>query len=427
MKVLVVGSGAREHAMVWKLKRSPRVSDLFVAPGNAGTAKIATNLHADPLDFEGLAHAIRRHLIELVVVGPEAPLAAGIVDFFTARGVPVFGPSMSASAIEASKAFAKDLMQIAGIPTAESRTFDSYAEARKYVESLKEPPVVKADGLASGKGVTVAASKEEALQAVHEAMEAKVFGEAGKRVVVEERLEGKEASVFAFTDGKTVMTTVPACDYKRVFDADKGPNTGGMGSYSPPEFFNERLAEEARVHVLERTVAAMAKQGRPYKGVLYAGLMVNKNSIKVLEFNCRLGDPETQVILPRLESDLLDIIEAVVEGRLEQVNARWSAEPCVGVVLASGGYPGSYKKGIPIQGLADVDRDVMVFHAGTKLVGSETVTDGGRVLTVVARGKSMADAAAKAYDNARRIHFEGAHYRKDIARRAIGQYSQGSH
>ncbi|MEE9286238.1 MAG: phosphoribosylamine--glycine ligase [Dehalococcoidia bacterium] len=419
MKVLVVGSGAREHAIAWKLAQSHRVDAIYVAPGNAGTATLGSNLAIATEDFAGLTEAVKAHRIDLVVVGPEGPLAAGIVDEFQTRGVPVFGPYQRAAELEGSKAFAKELMRKCGVPCAEGETFDSFEAARAYIQRQPRPPVVKADGLAAGKGVTVPESQAEALAAVEAAMVKGVFGEAGRRVVLEERLAGVEASVFAFTDGKTVLTTVPACDYKRAQDGDQGPNTGGMGSYSPPEFFHPELVRQIDETVLKPTVRAMNREGRPYTGVLYAGLMVNEGSARVLEFNCRLGDPETQVILPRMKSDLLDVIEAAIAGRLAQVKIEWDPRPCVGVVMASGGYPGEYRKGYPIAGLGDVDPDVTVFHAGTRLVDGRVVTDGGRVLTVAALGNDLAEARARAYDNVQRIRFQDAHYRSDIALRAI--------
>ncbi len=419
MRVLVVGSGAREHAIIWKLAQSDRVSHMYAAPGNAGTATAASNLALDAEDFTGLAEAVREHRIDLIVVGPEVPLAGGIVDFFEGKGVPIFGPSRKAAAIEASKAFAKDIMQRYAIPNAESATFDDFKAAKTYVESLSEPPVIKADGLAAGKGVTVPETLQEAVAALEQSMLAEAFGAAGKRVVVEERLRGVEASVFAFTDGETAVTTIPACDYKRARDADRGPNTGGMGSYSPPEFLDDVMVRRINETIMTPTVRAMAREGKPFKGVLYAGLMVDGDSAKVIEFNCRLGDPETQVILPRLETDLLTIIEATIEGRLDRTTIDWSPGACVGVVMASGGYPGPYGGGHPITGLDEVDPEVAVFHAGTKIENGRPVTAGGRVLTVAARGRDVADARDKAYVNVERIRFKDAHYRKDVALRAI--------
>ncbi len=417
MKVLVVGGGAREHTLVWKLAQSPKVKEIFAAPGNAGTAQIARNLDISPTDKEALAKAAREKGIELAVVGPEAPMAEGIVDHFQKAGIPIFGPTRAAAEIESSKAFAKELMQKYGIPCARSATFSDFNKARDYVKKQKPPIVVKADGLAAGKGVVIAGSVEEALSALSSFMESKSLGESGSRVIIEEFLSGKEMSAFIFADGKSIVPIVPACDYKRVFDNDLGPNTGGMGSYSPPQFYNLALAEKVRLTIMEPTVKAMAQEKRQYKGVLYGGLMVSNNAPKVLEFNARFGDPETQVVLPRLKTSLVDIMLAVVNDKLADVKLEWSDDACVGVVMASGGYPGSYKTGFPITGLDKLDKEIMVFHGGTKLGNNgEILTNGGRVLTVVAMGKTVAEAREKVYANLPRIHFEGCHYRKDIAK-----------
>ena len=345
------------------------------------------------------------------------PLAEGIVDHFESIGIPIFGPSKLAAEIESSKVFAKSLLKKYNIPAGKSVTFSDYQQACDYVRKQKSPIVVKADGLAAGKGVVVAASTEEALVALADFMQAKKLGAAADKVLIEEYLTGREMSSFVFTDGKAVLPFVSACDYKRIYDGDRGPNTGGMGSYSPPVFDSPALQKKVIETVMEPTVKAMAQEDRPYRGVLYGGLMVNNGDVKVFEFNSRLGDPETQVILPRLKTDLVDIIMAVIKGKLSQIKVECSDDACVGVVMASGGYPGSYKTGFPVNGLHDVDKDVLVFHAGTK-VGStpwEVLTNGGRVLTVVAMGKTIAKAREKVYDNISRIQFEGAHYRKDIA------------
>ncbi len=414
MKVLVIGNGAREHTMVWKLARSPRVDTIYITPGNAGTKAIARNLDISPTDIEALAGAARQYGIDLTVVGPEAPLAKGIVDLFQIKGLAIFGSTEKATQLESSKVFARDLMRKYGIPCARGKVFTSPEPAGEYIMSQPCPVVVKADGLAAGKGVIVASSHEEALQAVSDMMEKKVFGAAGDSVIVEECLEGKEVSLLAFTDGKTVTPMVPACDYKRAYDGDQGLNTGGMGSYSPPDFFGQPEIELVQRTILEPAVQAMAKEGIPYKGVLYAGLMITPDGPKVLEFNARFGDPETQVILPRLKTDFVDIIEAIIEDRLDGTKIEWSDQACVGVVLASGGYPGSYKTGLPISGLDKLSDDILVFHAGTK--GTEQiVTDGGRVLTVTAMGKDLADARAKVYDSLPGIRFDNCHYRTDIA------------
>jgi len=417
---MVIGSGAREHALAWKIKQSPKVTELYAAPGNAGTASIAHNLDIRPNDIEALAGAVRDIGIDLTIVGPEAPLAAGIVDRFEQLGMSIFGPSKTAAQIESSKVFARKLMQKYGIPCPKGVSLSSYPEAKRYVESRPMPIVVKADGLAAGKGVIVAGSREEALKALSDIMENKIFGPAGDNVIIEECLTGKEVSLLAFTDGKTVVPMIPACDYKRVFDDDRGPNTGGMGSYSPPGFFDAKLTRKVIKTILQPAVRAMAEEGMPYKGVLYAGLMIATDGPKVLEFNARFGDPETQAILPRLQTDLVDILLSVVDNKLSKVVVQWNEDACVGVVMASGGYPGSYKTGFKITGLDKLNDDVMVFHAGTKLgEDSQVYTDGGRVLTVTATGKSMAEARAKVYRNLARINFDGCHYRRDIAAREV--------
>jgi phosphoribosylamine--glycine ligase len=420
LKILIIGSGAREHALAWKIKQSPKVTELYAAPGNAGTASIARNLDIRPNDIESLAGTAKDIGIDLTVVGPEAPLAAGIVDRFEQLGLPIFGPTKAATQIESSKVFSRNLMQKYGIPCPKGVTFSSYPEAKRYVESQPVPMVVKADGLAAGKGVTVASSKEEALKALADIMEAKIFGPAGDQVIIEEHLIGKEVSLLAFTDGNTVIPMVPACDYKRVFDDDRGPNTGGMGSYSPPGFFDAELTGKVTKTILLPAVKAMAQEGMPYKGVLYAGLMIAEDKPKVLEFNARFGDPETQAILPRLRTDLVDILLAVVDNKLSKAVVQWHNNACVGVVIASGGYPGNYKTGFKITGLEKLADDIVVFHAGTRLgEDSQVYTDGGRVLTVTAAGKSMAEARARVYDNLPRINFDGCHYRRDIAAREV--------
>jgi phosphoribosylamine--glycine ligase len=421
MRILVVGGGGREHTLVWKFAQSGKVAQVYAAPGNAGTVQLGKNLEISATDIDALTKAAKRNDIDLVVVGPEAPLAAGIVDALQGAGIPTFGPSKEAAMIESSKVFAKGLMQKYGIPCARGETFSSFRQARSYLERQPAPIVVKADGLAAGKGSIVAESKEEALQALSDIMESRIFGASGDQVVIEERLEGKEVSLLAFTDGKTVVPMVPACDYKRIFDGNQGPNTGGMGGYSPPGFFGQELIEETKKTILEPTVQAMAREGRPYKGVLYAGLIMTAEGPKVLEFNARFGDPETQVTLPCLKSDLADILLAVVNGTLDQIKVEWSDEACVGVVMASRGYPGSYETGFTITGLDWIDPEIIVFHAGTKLEGGQPVTAGGRVLAVVATGSTIAEARAKVYLNVPRIHFEGCYYRKDIAAAEVGR------
>ncbi len=350
------------------------------------------------------------------MVGPEQPLANGIVDLFNKNGKAIFGPAQKAAEIESSKVFAKDLMQRHGIPCAASRTFSDINEARNYVKSQKPPIVLKADGLAEGKGVIIAESVQAAEETLDEMMSAGKFGEAGKRVVVEEHLVGREMSYFVFTDGRNVAPTVPACDYKRIYDGNRGPNTGGMGSYSPPEFYNDLLGGIIIKTIMEPVVLALADEGRAYKGALYGGLMITGNAPKVIEFNARLGDPETQVVLPRLKTDLVDIMLAVLDNRLDKIKIEFDNSACVGVVMASGGYPGSYKTGFPVSGLDELDNDILVFHAGTKSgEKGQVLTGGGRVLTVVAKGNDLAEARKKVYNNIGRVKFEGAYYRRDIA------------
>lgn len=414
LKVLVIGGGAREHTLAWKLAQSPNVEEIYVAPGNAGTGFVANNLDIKPAELESLARAARERKIDLTVVGPEVPLATGIVDLFQARGIPVFGPSKEATRIESSKVFAQGLMQKYGIPCARSRSFSSFAEAKDYVNTQQTPIVVKADGLAAGKGSVVAGSTAEALAALSDIMERRIFGEAGDQVLVEECLQGKEVSLLAFSDGKTVVPMVPACDYKRACDGDEGPNTGGMGSYSPPKLFGSEMINRVMDTILEPTVRAMAKEGKTYKGVLYAGVMLTEEGPKALEFNARFGDPESQVMLPLLKSDLVEIMLAVLDERLDKTQIEWRDEACVGVVMASGGYPGSYKTGFPIKGLDKVDDDILVFHAGTRESEGIIYTDGGRVLTVTATGGTITEARDRVYSNIRRIHFDGCHYRHDI-------------
>lgn len=420
MKVMIIGGGAREHTLAWKIAQSPKVKRIYVAPGNAGTGLAAHNLSLRPTDIEALGKAAQEKSIDLAVVGPEVPLALGIVDHFNDLGIPIFGPTKAATQIESSKVFTKGLMQKYGIPCPKGVAFSSYSEAQKYLRKQQPPIVIKADGLAAGKGVTVANTMEEAEKALANSMKEKIFGPAGNKVLIEERLVGKEVSLLAFTDGKTVIPMIPACDYKRVFDNDQGSNTGGMGSYSPPSFFNATLTQKVTQSVLTPAINALTKEGMPYKGVLYAGLIISDGEPKVLEFNARFGDPETQVTLPRLKTDLIDILLAVINDNLDHIDINWSSDACVGVVMASAGYPGSYKTGFPIKGLDKLDEDILVFHAGTKSDESGNIyTSGGRVLTVTATGKNMAEARNKVYRTLPHIYFEGCHYRQDIAAREI--------
>jgi phosphoribosylamine--glycine ligase len=415
VNVLVLGSGAREHALAWKLRQSPRVDDLFVAPGNPGTATVAQNLALDPLDFEEVSRAVRADRVELVVVGPEDPLAAGIIDYLSVQGILAFGPMRAAAQIEASKQFAKQLMAQAGIPTAASAAFDAFEPAAAYVRGAAAPPVIKADGLAAGKGVTVAHSTEEALAALRTVMLDQVFGEAGARVVIEERLHGREVSAHAFSDGFAIRPMPFACDHKAVFDGGRGPNTGGMGAFSPVPFLSADQEREIQAQIIEPAVRALAALGHPFRGVLYPGLMLTNAGARVIEFNGRFGDPETQVLLPRLRGDLLEPLWGCVMNSLDQVALDWSDEACVGVVLASGGYPGPYQRGLPIEGIEDIDEDILVFHAGTALDGrGRLVTAGGRVLTLVALGPTLEAARRRVYDNVERVRFDGCQYRTDI-------------
>ena len=421
MRVLVVGNGAREHAIAWKLRQSPGVDELYVAPGNAGTAAIATNVTVPSANIEGLAQAAWNLGVGLTIVGPEAHLADGIVDRFQREGMAIFGPTRNAARIESSKVFAKELMVKHGIPTGKAEVFDSYDRACSYLKGQLFPLVVKADGLAAGKGVTVAENEDEAVKALHMCMEERVFGSAGDRVLIEEMLTGREVSVFAFTDGETVSPLVAACDYKRAYDDDEGPNTGGMGSYSPPEFWSEALELKIRERIMVPTLSALSGEGYPYKGVLYGGIMLTEDGPQVIEFNCRFGDPETQVILPRLSSDFMEVLLAVVEGRLNETPIAWSNDACVGVVMASGGYPGNYENGFPIIGLAQAEERALVFHAGTWPSGwnDGIVTEGGRILTVVGTDTNLEQARRRAYEGIESVHFEGGFYRKDIAARVM--------
>ncbi|WP_337438610.1 phosphoribosylamine--glycine ligase [Acidaminococcus fermentans] len=421
MQVLVIGGGGREHTLVWKLAQSKKVTKLYAAPGNPGMKDLAECVDLDIADLDGLADWAEKHAIDLTVVGPEAPLVAGIVDVFKARGLTIFGPSAKAAEIEGSKIFSKELMEKYGVPTAFFKVCDNLADARAFVEEKGAPIVIKADGLAAGKGVVVAMTRDEALAALDEMMGAHKFGSAGNRVVIEEFMEGEEASLLAFTDGKTIVPMLAAQDHKRVNDGDQGPNTGGMGAYCPAPVMTDALKEKTVKEVLRPIVDALAKEGRPYSGCLYAGLMIKGDSVKVVEFNARFGDPETQVVLPLLKSDLAEIMVACANGTLTPDLVEWSDKAAVCVVMASGGYPASYKKGIPITGLkaANAMDDVVVFHAGTREEDGKILTNGGRVLGVTAVADDIPSAQQKAYDAVDKIRFDGAHYRQDIAWRAL--------
>ncbi len=413
MKVLVVGSGGREHALAWKLAQSPRVSKIFCAPGNAGTAQLGINVDIQVEDLDNLLALARNEKIDMTVVGPEVPLTLGIVDVFRAAGLKVFGPTAKAAELEGSKAFAKDLMRKYNIPTAEYGVFSEAKAAQDYIRQIGAPCVVKADGLAAGKGVIVAMDLATALNAVSEIMEGQ-FGEAGRRVVVEEFLEGQEVSLLAFVDGKTALPMAPVQDHKRIFDGDKGPNTGGMGTYSPPPVFTEELYQQVMESIVNPTVRAMAAEGREFTGVLFTGLILTQAGPKVLEFNARFGDPETQVVVLRLESDLAEVLEAAIAQRLDKIELKWSEKAAVCVVVAAGGYPGKYPKGDPITLPVSMPGWGTVFHAGTDLKDGRVVTGGGRVLGVTARGNGLAEAREKAYQLIEQVEFDGMFFRKDI-------------
>ena len=423
MRILLIGGGGREHALAWKLVQSPNVEKLYAAPGNPGMALLqkceCINLNVD--DLEGVADYAEEKSIDLTVVGPEAPLVAGLADVFKRRGLPVFGPSKAAAQLEGSKAFSKELMAKYNIPTAFFKICEDIEAAKAYVEEKGAPIVVKADGLAAGKGVVVAMTKQEALDAIDDMMGDHKFGAAGARVVLEEYMEGEEASLLAFTDGKTVVPMIAAQDHKRVFDGDEGPNTGGMGTYAPAPVMTDILRLKATELVLKPVVAAMAKEGTPYQGCLYAGLMIKGDSVKVVELNCRFGDPETQVVLTLLDGDLAEIMLACATGTLDKVEVAWHYKAAVCVVMASGGYSESYEKGKEITGLAaaEEDKDVVVFHAGTKEADGKIVTSGGRVLGVTAVDSSIKAARDRAYAAVEKIAFEKNFYRKDIAWRAL--------
>jgi len=422
VKILVVGSGGREHAMAWKLAQSSRIPTLYCAPGNAGIESLATCVPVKADDIAGLKAFVQSEKIDLTVVGPEAPLALGIVDEFRRSKLKIFGPTKGAARIEASKVFSKEIMASAKILTATAQSFDQIAPALTYVALHELPVVVKADGLAQGKGVVVATTREEAEQAVRFSMEHAMFGQAGRRVLIEQFLDGEELTIMAFTDGRTVVPMLPAQDHKRVRNGDAGPNTGGMGAYCPAPLGTTALREQVTRQVLYPAVEALSRMGCPFQGVLYAGLMVVKGAPYVLEFNARMGDPETQVVLPLLKTDLLAVIEAVLEHRLDQLTVEWHDETAVCVVMTSGGYPGTYQTDRPIHGLpTSTDGTAMVFHAGTARIGTEVVTAGGRVLGITGRGKTLADAQAEAYRVTKSIAFDGAHYRTDIAHRALSR------
>lgn len=415
MRVLVVGSGAREHSLLWKLAQSSRAPELFAAPGNAGTADLATNLDLAAEDVDGLLAAVKSKQIDLTIVGPEGPLALGIVDRFRAEGLRIFGATQAASRIEWSKAFSKQIMRTAGVPTANFEVVSDFEAGSTYVLQRGAPIVIKADGLAAGKGVVVAQTIDEAQSALKEMMLDRKFGDAGNEVLIEDCLVGQELSVFCFTDGVTLSPLVAACDYKRIYDGDKGPNTGGMGGYSPPPWWDAEMERNIREKCIAPVIAQMAKDGTPYTGALYGGIMLTDDGPQVIEFNARFGDPECQLIMPRLENDLLDVIDAVIDGEVETLDLEWSRDATVGVVLASGGYPAKYTTGVPIFGAGRLPEGTMAFHAGTGTLDGALVTSGGRVLTAVGRAPTMREARKLAYEASAQIEFDGVVMRTDIA------------
>jgi phosphoribosylamine--glycine ligase len=423
LKVLVVGRGGREHAIVWALKKSQSVKEIYCAPGNGGIAQLAEIVPIEEHQFEEISVFAIDHNIDLVVIGPDDPLAAGIVDYLEAKQLPVFGPRKNAAEIEGSKVFMKQLLKKYSIPTAAYESFGNYDAALAYLHKQKTPIVIKADGLAAGKGVVVAQTMEEAEKALADIMVSKVFGSSGSSVVIEEFLQGQEMSILSFVDGETVRPMPAAQDHKQVYDNDQGPNTGGMGTYSPLPHIPQSVIDEAIETIIKPTAKAMVSEGRPFRGVLFAGLMITPEGPKTIEFNARFGDPETQVVLPKLETDLVDIFLATINGRLDQMDIRWSEQAAVCVVAASGGYPASYPKGLRIEGLngAEGQSDsTIVFHAGTAVnEEGHLVTNGGRVLGVTGLGKDIAEARANAYAEVDRIRFEGKHYRTDIAKKAL--------
>ena len=422
MRILVIGSGAREHALVWKIAQSKLVDKIFCAPGNGGIGQIAECIDIKAEDVFGLLEFARKEKIDLTVVGPEVALSLGIVDEFEKAGLKIFGPNKLAANLEASKVFSKELMAKYKVPTAGFKIFDNADEAKKYIEKIGAPCVVKADGLAAGKGVVVAKYVDEAKYAVTSMMEDKIFGDAGKKIIIEECLIGQEASILVITDSKEVVALASAQDHKRVFDNDQGPNTGGMGAYSPALVVTAELLKEIMQKIVYRTIDGLVKEGIDYRGVLYAGVMLTKEGPKTLEFNVRFGDPETQVILPRLKSDLVEVMLAATEAKLSKVKTlEWDSRACICVVCASAGYPGSYPKDKEISGLDQVAKldDVVVFHAGTRRVGDKTLTSGGRVLGVTGLGATIKEAMNKTYEAVRKINFEGIHYRKDIGNKAL--------
>ena len=419
MKVLVVGSGGREHAIVWSLKKNANIEKIYCAPGNAGIGLDAECVPIGAMEFDKLVDFAKKENIDFTIIGMDDPLVGGVVDAFEKEGLRVFGPRKNAAIIEGSKAFSKDLMKKYGIPTAKYESFTDYEEAKKYLDSQEMPIVIKADGLALGKGVLICMTREEAEEGLKEIMLDKKFGSAGNAVVIEEFLQGPEVSVLSFCDGKTVVPMVSAQDHKRALDGDKGLNTGGMGTFSPSVFYTEEMNEECMKTIFQPTVDAMAKEGRPFVGILYFGLMLTKDGMKVIEYNARFGDPETQVVLPRLKTDLLEIMEACVDGKLADMNIEWYDNAAVCVVLASGGYPVEYEKGFEIKGLEEIKKynNIVVFHAGTAEKDGKLVTNGGRVLGITGIADNINEAIKTAYEGVEIVDFDKKHFRTDIGRK----------
>tara|TARA_Y100000814_G_scaffold281589_1_gene245895 strand:+ start:3 stop:1274 length:1272 start_codon:yes stop_codon:yes gene_type:complete len=418
LKILVVGKGAREHALAWKVSQSSLVDDVFVAPGNGGTAEIAKNIDISETDISRLLDFVLKEKIDVTIVGPESSLEVGIVNLFRSRNLKIFGPTKEAALIETSKDFAKKLMVDNDIPTADYKTFDSYSDAKEHIRLIKFPCVIKADGLASGKGVVIANTYDEANTFLYEQMIEEKFGIAGKKVIIEEFLIGEEVSVFTFVDGKNISNVIAACDYKKLLEGDLGPNTGGMGSYSPPTYWSDDLSENIKNKIIYPTINALSNLGTPYSGILYSGLILTENGPKVLEFNCRFGDPEAQTILPLLKTDLVDLILKISDNKLNDINVQWADKNSVSIVLASGGYPEKYVTGYTIDGIEEISDSVLIFHAGTAIIPSSKllVTNGGRVLTLTSLGNNLNEARNKVYSNlSNNILFENMFYRKDIA------------
>jgi phosphoribosylamine---glycine ligase len=417
VKIFIIGGGGREHALAWKLKQSPLVERIFCAPGNAGTAQVAENVAVGPSDLAALVRFAKQNSIDLTVVGPDEPLALGIADLFTAQGLKIFGPGKTAAKLESSKIFGKELMQRTGIPTAAAQSFSHSQDAVSYCEEVRYPVVIKADGLALGKGVIIAADEAAAISTIEAMMNQRRFGEAGRRVIIEELLRGTECSLHALVDGADYCLLATARDHKRAFDGNLGPNTGGMGAVSPADNWNSAIHAQFDRSIMQPLLTALRDEGITFRGLLFPGLMIDGGVARVLEFNCRFGDPETQAILPRMKSDLLPLLQAVADGQLGDCQAEWDERTAVTVVLASAGYPGKYETGKWISGLDEAAklRDVQIFHAGTRQVNDEVVTAGGRVLAITALGHSKEEARKRAYEAAACIHFEGCHYRRDIA------------